>query len=288
MIAERITPRVVLLGLVLNAGAWLGLHLPVLFGGMPHRQETSELYFFGATEAVGYALAFLLYAAASREYSHDKWMRWGWRFVAANALVSIGRNTISTPLLNSVWPGYLDSPLSEFHHRVVIFIANSFLLLGLLSLWWGYQRVGLGFRIGRRVYAEIALILVLMLALIFSVRGDPTGLMVLSAAAVASVVLYDMAVQMGGGKLAVSLRLLTFYALLRATLVLIEVPLGLSMPWDRQTHDIILTLDLLCWRTVPWILALSAAYRAELTVHAKKALERQRAARSETAVAATA
>jgi len=142
-------------------------------------------------------------------------------------------------------------------------------------------------------------ILVLTLALLFSREGmsqgaspylasrllQPLGLVLLSVAAAASVVLHGMAMQMGGGKLAVALRCLTLYTLMRATLVLLEALLSLTSWERRQTHDLIMFLDLLCWRTVPWILALAAAYRAELTVHASKELERQRAAREVLATA---
>ncbi|HKX32419.1 MAG TPA: hypothetical protein VJ302_32330, partial [Blastocatellia bacterium] len=136
----------------------------------------------------------------------------------------------------------------------------------------------------------IAVILMLTLALLLTRQGlsegaspylisrllQPFGLVLLSMAAVASVVLRRMAVQMNGGKLAVVLRCLTFYTMLRVTLVLLEAGLSLSSPERRQTHDLVMSLDLLCWRMVPWILALAAAYRVELTVHANKELERQK------------
>ena len=302
MIAERVTPRVVLIGLTLTAGVWLGLHLPVLFGGVPHRQDTGELYFFAVTSAFGYALAFLLNLEIAGEYRNDKVMRLAWLFIAANAGFSIIREVIGSPLPDTVWPGYVDGPLWGLQHQVVITLANVSLVVGLLGMWWTYQRVGLGLRAGRRQYVEIGVIAVLTLALVFSREGmteadspylasrllQPLGLVVLSVAAAASVVLYGMAVQMGGGRLAVALRCLTLYTILRATLVLLEAILSLTTPERRQVHDLMMTIDLLLWRTVPWILALSAAYRAELTVHAKKALERQRSARSEPAVAATA
>jgi hypothetical protein len=295
MIAERVTPRVVLIGLTLTAGAWLGLHLPVLFGGAPHRQDTGELYFFAVTSAFGYALAFLLNLEIAGEYRHDKVMRLAWLFIAANAGFSIIRETIGSPLPDSVWPGHVDSPLWGLQHQVVITLANVSLVVGLLGMWWAYQRVGLGLRAGRRQYVEIGIIVVLTLALVLSREGmteadspylvsrllQPLGLVVLSVAAAASVVLYGMAVQMGGGRLAVALRCLTLYTILRATLVLLEAILSLTTPERRQVHDLMMTVDLLLWRAVPWILALAAAYRAELTVHAKRELARQRATKAD-------
>jgi hypothetical protein len=36
----------------------------------------------------------------------------------------------------------------------------------------------------------------------------------------------------------------------------------------------------LCWQAVPWVATLAAAYRAEMTIHAARELEQQRAARA--------
>ncbi len=293
MIAERVSSKIVLLGLALQAVIWLGLHLPALVGGTHHQQD-SELYFFTATSVAAYALALLLNLEIAMEYRDNTWMRWAWFFLAANAAISILRELSGLALINWIWPGYVDGPLWGLHFQIMITLANSFLVLGLLGMWWAYYQVRLGFRIRRRDYVEMAVILVLTLALLFLRGGmsegaspyiasrllQPLGLILLSVAAAVSVVLYGMAVQMGGGKLAVALRCLTLYTLLRATLVLVEALFSLTTPQRRQTHDLIMTLDLLLWRTVPWILALAASYRVELTVHAKSELARQRAARN--------
>jgi len=283
---------------MLQTGVWIGLHLHVLFGGS-HRQEDTELFFFATASAVAYALAFVLNLEIAREYRDNVWMRWSWLLLAGNAGLSIGREIVESPLLNSVLIGYAGSPLARVHHQMVIGLANSCLILGLAGMWWAYQRVRLGFRIGRREYAQIGVIVVITLALLISRKGmsegaspylasrllQPLGLVLLSFAAAISVVLHGMAVQMGGGKLAVALRCLTLYTLVRATLVLVEALLSLTSPERRQTHDLTMFLDLLCWRTVPWILVLAAAYRAELTVHARKALDRQRAGKAALATA---
>jgi hypothetical protein len=291
MIATRITPRIVILCLTLQSGVWLGSHLPVFFSGA-HREQEMEFLFAAAASISGYALAFALNLEITAEYRDNTWMRWVWLFLAANAGLSIGREIVHLPLLNLIRHGYTESPLQGLHHQILILLANSFLVLGLLGMWWAYQRVGLGFRIQWRDYAEMAVILALTLALLLTHQGmsesaspylasrllQPSGLVLLSMAAAVSVVMRRMAVQMNGGKLAVALRCLTFYTMLRAILVLLEAIFSLSSQERRQTHDFIMSLDLLCWRTVPWILALAAAYRAELSVHANKELERQKTA----------
>ncbi|HKX28645.1 MAG TPA: hypothetical protein VJ302_13180, partial [Blastocatellia bacterium] len=59
MLATRITPRIVMLCLTLQAGVWLGLHLSVPLSGS-HREQELELLFAAATSIAGYALAFAL------------------------------------------------------------------------------------------------------------------------------------------------------------------------------------------------------------------------------------
>jgi hypothetical protein len=82
--------------------------------------------------------------------------------------------------------------------------------------------------------------------------------------------------QMGGGKLAVALRFLTVYTLLRGALVLLQVGQRMSVMEGQQPSDSYSILMNLCWQAVPWIAALAAAYRAEMTIHAARELEQQR------------
>jgi hypothetical protein len=50
--------------------------------------------------------------------------------------------------------------------------------------------------------------------------------------------------------------------------------LFLQMPEWRQTNGLLHFLDTFCWQTVPWLAVLAGAYRADLTVHAQKELQR--------------
>ena len=293
MIGTRVTPKMLLAGLALQLGVWVGLHLPVLLGAGPHLRMI-ELSFQSAASALAFAFALALNVEIAQEYVENSWLRWAWLALAANAGFSILREVIESPLLNLVWKGYSDGPLQGLQQHLAIVPANTCLVLGLLGMWWAYHQVGLGFVIRRRDYVEIAAILGLMLALLFSRQGltqaespyvigrllQHMGLVLLAAAAAASVVLHRMAVQMGGGKLAVALRCLTLYTLLRGTLVLVEAIFSLRMPEWRQTPGLLHFVDTLFWQAVPWIAALAAAYRADLTVHATKELERYRASKA--------
>ncbi len=290
MLAKRITPKIVLLGLTLQVGIWLGAQLPILFGGAPPLSYMED-YVQRAASGLAFALALALNVEIATEYRHNFWLRLAWLALGANAGFSVLREMIASPLFSLVQQGYAGSPLQGLHHQIMIASANSFLVLGLLGMWWAYHQVGIGFRIKSRDYAAIAGIFLLTCALLYSRQGmseaaspyffsrllQPLGLMLLSMAAAASVVLYRMAIQMNGGKLAIALRCLTFYTLLRGTLVLLEALLSIGLPGWRQSHGHLYFLDLLCWQAVAWLAALAAAYRADLTVHAHKELERQRA-----------
>jgi hypothetical protein len=287
MIAEKITPKLILIAITLQAGVWLGWHLPVLLSGDSHRQQDSESYVFGAISIVGYILAFIVNLQIAEEYKDNALMRSSWMLLAANALISVGREFITLPVLNLIWTGYVDSAAWGLHHQLFILTANTTLLLGLVGMWWSYRKTGLGFVVGKRDYAEILVILALTFGLLVFSEGmtegaspylvsrilQPLGLVILGSATVASIVLYRMAIQMGGGKLALAIRFLTLYTLLRATLVLLEAMLGLTTPVRRAEHDILMFIDLLCWRAVPWIAVLAAVYRAELTVQASRKLK---------------
>jgi hypothetical protein len=86
--------------------------------------------------------------------------------------------------------------------------------------------------------------------------------------------------QMGGGKLAVALRFLTLYTLLRGALVLLQAGQRMSLTEGQQVSDSYSVFMNLCWQAVPWIATLAAAYRVEMTVHAARELEQQRDAKT--------
>jgi hypothetical protein len=54
----------------------------------------------------------------------------------------------------------------------------------------------------------------------------------------------------------------------------------MSVMEGQRTSDSYSILMNLCWQTVPWIAALAATYRAEMTVHAARELEQQRDAKA--------
>lgn len=240
------------------------------------KQSYFSIYFPVFTEVLAYSIATILNFRISTEYKNNQLMRWAWIFLGLNTLVSSGRILVEMPLWNLVWEGYYNSFSQVFLHQGIILVANSFLLLGLSFIGIAFKQSGLGFGIGRRGYIEVLLILILTIALLATVSDSyPIGLIILSISAMSSVVVHKMALQMGGGRLAVALRLLTLYTLMRATFVLIEHSIGLNDLERRQNIDWLMAIDLVVWRFIPWVVALAAAYRASLLVHTHQELERR-------------
>jgi len=291
MISERITPKVVSACMALHLGLWLPLDILVQSGA-------TELRLARAAERLialmlAYAAAFAINLEIAEEHRHAGWLRVAWLALAANAGISFFRPLFESRILDFVSPGSWDWPLLGLAQHLLIIPANCFLLFGVLAMWFAYHRVGLGFKIEHRDYVAMAGVLVIMLGLL-ALRENlteaqspymtsrvlqPIGLVLLSICSAVSLVLYRLAMQMGGGQLARALRWLTIYALLRGVLVLVRALRLDFLPeagsWmDRYLLEI-------GWQTVPWIATLAAACRAELTVKAAKELAQRRAAKRE-------
>ena len=290
MISSRITPKLVWLGLALNLCAWSAVHLPWR-AGMAPRLWVAESAIRTGFLFLAYLLALALNLEIASEYRETRWLRVAWLALALNTGVSAVRILVESSLFNLIWPGYTRDPLWGLLQHLTIVPANAFLLFGLLAMWWAYHQVGLGFKIEKRDYAVIAGILILLIALMVFREGlsearspfamsrwlQLIGLTLLSLSAAASLATYRMAMQMGGGKLAVALCLLTLYTLLRGVLVLVQAGQRISLPDGQQGSASYSIFIMLCWQLVPWIALLAAAYRAEMIVHAARKLKQQRA-----------
>jgi hypothetical protein len=293
MIAARITSKVVWFCLALNLCAWLACNLPWRAGLAP-RHWVAEGAIKTGFLLIAYVMALALNLEIAAEHRQTRWLRLAWLALAANAAVSIVRIIVESQLLNLIWPGYSRAPLWGLLQHLTIAPANAFMLFGLLAMWWAYNQVGLGFAIGKRDCAAIAAVLGLLVALMVFREGlsearspyavsrwlQLIGLTLLTFSAAASLATHRMAMQMGGGKLAVALRFLTLYTLLRGALVLLQAGQRVTLMEGQQPSVPYSVFMDLCWQAVPWIAALAAAYRAEMTVHAARELEHQRAAKA--------
>lgn len=297
-IAARILPKQLAYGWALHLTVLLSLWLPARLGLGPPRglAHSAAMTLFSC---LAYSLAFVFNLEVAAEYRNARWLRVAWLALAANAALSVVRQVLESNLLDLLAHGYRRSPLAGLLQHLAIVPANCFLLIGLLAMWHAYQEVGLGFTIKRRDYALMAAIVGLMLGLLFYREGltearspyvlsrylQQMGLILLSLTAALSLVLYRMALQMGGGKLAVALQWLTVYVLWRDVLVLLGAVQRLAVPnaTSPEARNELMWLGYLLtlgWQSVGWLAALAAAHRAELTVNAARALEQRRAARA--------
>jgi hypothetical protein len=290
MIAARITPKVVAYGLAAEMVLLVGLYLPAA-AGWTSRFRLAEALVMTVAGGVAYGIALLFSLEVAAEYRQTRWARVAWLMLAANAAISLMKRSVGSPLFDFVMAGYRTSPLRGLIDNVLVVPANVCLLAGLLAMWWGFHRIGLGFRIERRDYAAMAggaaLFLTLLLfhedlsqgqsPYLLSRILQPLGLGLLGVTSAFGLALHRYAVQMGDGRLATVMRWLMVYVLLRGVLVLLRssisptLPLVLDSPSDLDEWAI----DML-WQVVHWTVAMAAACRAHITVSAAAQLEQLR------------
>lgn len=289
----RITPKLVLTGCAMNLLAWLCLYMPWRFGWTP-RLWAAESVIRTAFAGGAFLIAFFLCREIADEYRRSRWMRIAWLALAANALISVVRIIIECSLFNLVWAKYKSGPIFGLAQHLAIVPANACLLIGFLAIGWTYYNLGLGFRIEKRDYAACIGVLLLMVGLLYFRAGlsearspypagrwlQLIGLVLLSLSAAASFLLHRLAVQMEGGKLALALRCLTFYTLLRGVLVLAQARYRIALLDGYAPSDILPLFFEPAWQSVSWIALLAAAYRSELTTHAVRELAQHRAAKA--------
>jgi hypothetical protein len=303
LIAARITPRIVMIGL----GAHLGLYAMLILlsrtlsdGGQIRNLVVARAVLRLVLTVIAYFIALTLNVEVAAEYRQARWLKFAWLALAANAGISLFRPFVESSVINRLWDQPADGPISGLLQHLVIIPANLFLLLGVLAMCWAYHRVGLGFGIKVRDYLAMGAVIILMIATLafrqhltqaqspfaLSRELQVFGLVILALISSVSLALHRLALQMGGGKLAWALRCLVCYVLLRAVLVLIGAvwqPPQLGGSWVAGLREYFFVMT---WQVVPWLAALAAAYRAELTVDAARELWQRRLAKV-TALAST-
>ena len=215
------------------------------------------------SDAVGQAFCVLAYLSGyvscrrvAAMYPKNSPIRLGWLALGVNCVLSVFRHTALIPkrLLASTDPVDLISQTLQLPALI-------FVVLGLGAMWWGVYRLGLGFRVR---WWECAGIVVAAAMITWTFRNNlshahsthgiltvlqAVSLTLLIAIAGVGLLLHSLAMQMGGGRLAVVMRCVAAYALTRSLLTLSQgdgtnVPLAWSV----------------CFYAVPWIFAFGAAY----------------------------
>lgn len=289
---HRITPKLLLVALALGLSLWLCAYFINKASGdgsWQHVKSGIKLTYVSFL----YLVAMFLNLMISTEYKNSRLLRFAWIALATNAGISIIRTGIESSLINKM----LSIQMYGLIQHLAIVPANVCLLMGLIAMLVAFYRVGLDCKPERRDYLSILAIIVMGIGMIYFRQGlseansqyelgrylQLSGLILLTLSGISSIILYRIAMKMGGGKLAVSLLFLTAYTLFRSALVLIFAIRRLEYPYIDIFTDTQPLFEIL-WQIVPIFAALSATYRLELTAYATSKLERHRSIKAATVI----
>jgi hypothetical protein len=222
---------------------------------------------------IAYLLGWISCRRAAALYPEGSPLRVGWLALSGNCLLSVVRhldlNPLFLPLAGSKGRVYLVS-------QAVQAPALACVLFGILAIWWGVYRLGLGFRVrwfdcagvvaaaalvawafrnhlshAQESHTAVAILQLVSLGLLLSIGG--VGLL-----------LHGLAMQMGGGRLAVVMRCIAAYALMRFLLTLLQ--------GDRDKYSFIWWFAYFAAR---WVFVFGAAYFCWLAETVKRSIRRQ-------------
>ncbi len=237
-------------------------------------------FLFTRMDAVGqafcvaaYLIGFLSCRRVAALYPTRSPIRLGWLALGANCFLSVFRHTARIPRSFVVSTDTVDIISQALQLPALIFVA-----LGLGAMWWGVYRLGLGFRVR---WWECAAILATAATITWTFRNNLPATLIRATAsspfsasrkphalliAIAGVglLLHGLAMQMGGGRLAVVMRCVAAYALTRSLLNLSQGDgANVPMAWS------------LCFYAVPWIFAFGAAYSCWLADGVRQNIRQQ-------------
>lgn len=217
---------------------------------------------------IAYVMALAWCARVAGTYPSRSFMRLGWLAMGGNCVLSIFRHSVLNPAFES-WLGPRDRVylLSQTFQLPALLLV----LLGMLSIWWGLQRLGIGFRIGWMEWLAVAAVsgtVTWMFRNSLSHANSPHTLTaVLQAISLSllmgiggvGVLLHGLSMQMGGGRLALVMRCFAVYAITRSVLTLTQS--------HRDSYSLFWWI---CFYLVPWMFALGASYSSSLTETVKR------------------
>lgn len=211
---------------------------------------------------------------ATALYPKQSPIRLGWLAFSANCVFSMFRHIALNPLF---------APVAGSSERVYLFSqmfqlpALACALAGLIAIWWGVYRLGLGFRVRWFDWAGVITAAVVITwgfrNHLSHARSGNEVIVVLQAVSLClllsiggvGLLLQGLAMQMGGGRLAVVIRCVAAYALTRSFLTLSQ--------GNRESYSLV------WWSfffAVPWIFAFGAAYFCWMADDVRRSIARER------------
>jgi hypothetical protein len=267
--ASLLTPRVIFLSYALT----FVLLFAVGFYPPNPPDAGARSWLFALRGVVGYSAAFILCVSVAREHRPDSWFRVAWLAFAVNAAASVVRHAADTDLWDRIWPGYSSGNAIAIIRQTAIVVGLGALFAGVFAIVWAFHRMGIGLSPRRWDIAAIAGVFAVLATIFYLREGlaefhrgsalardlQQLGLVLLAAGAATSILVYRLARQMSGGRLALTMLSIVVYTVLRCILVCVSLVPAL----DRTLQPLKIPLDL----AVPWLFALAAAYRSGIAFH---------------------
>jgi hypothetical protein len=268
-LASFFTPRIIYTSYALT------LILLVLAGFYPaaRADHGARAWVMALRGVVAYSVALLLCLSVAGEHRRDSWFRVAWLAFALNAAASMVRHAADTALWDLALPGYSSGAAIGVIRQTAIVIGLGSLLAGVIAIVWAFHRMGIGLSPKRWDVLSIAGIFAVLATIFYFREGlaefrgvsllaqnlQQLGLILLAASAACSILVYHLARQMKGGRLALTMLSVVIYTVLRCVLVC----LSLFPAVDAVLRPLTIPLDL----SVPWLFALAAAYRSGIASH---------------------
>jgi hypothetical protein len=269
------TPGAIVLAAGLFLTSWLALHISHGVG-WTRDAWVPENFAHMASAVAAYSIGLFLCFRITQEHRGGG-LRKAWTLFCIFALVSVARHLGDTRLIELIDPGYWSSPLSSFLREGLAALSLIFLVAGILTMTATFLRLRIGFSLKSVDYVVGAVVLA-VLASFLSLRSNlPTASLespipmwtqyfsqlLLVFGASGSILLIRLSEQMGGGRLAITMRLIIAHMMLRGILVLATV---LEIHLHRQPF----LLQHLLSMSAPWLFTLAASYRLEVVRSAQK------------------
>jgi hypothetical protein len=194
---------------------------------------------------------------AAALYPKKSPMRIGWLALGANCFISVFRHVVMNPLFQPVAGS---KARVDLFSQIIQLPAVICALVGILAIWWGVYRLGLGFRIR---WFECAGVAVAAFLITWAFRDhlshaqpDPGAITILQRLSLGlllsiggvGLLLHGLAMQMGGGRLAVVMRSVAVYALTRSVLTLWQE--------NRESYSFVWYFF---YYAAPWVFVFGAA-----------------------------
>jgi hypothetical protein len=272
---HRITPAATTAVAILFLSCWLMLRLShSAVWSVGSWVPTSIVHMASAITAYSIGLFLCLQIAAEHRRGG---LRRAWILLCLFAAVSVIRHVFDTRLIDLLYPGYWENPVSAFLREGFAALSLIFLAAGILMLTVTFLRLRIGFSLKWIDYAAVAVVLSVLGSILLLRSNLPTVALaspipmwiqgfsqfLLVFGASGSILLIRLTEQMGGGRLAITLRLITAHIVLRGFLVLAAV-LENHFHWEPLLMQHLLSMS------APWLFALAASYRVEVAHSARQ------------------